>query len=408
MKMALSSARAILGRHALHRNVMKTFDNSQRNVLCLSLNYSTVNIPLNNNIDADSIFDTSEITPNKKKLSKAMKAYLERAKEYDEFIQKEKKEYQIGKRHLANMMGMNPEEFTQEDVQKSIEYLFPSGLFDKKARPIMEEPSKIFPPRKEAEFDESGRPFHSMFYTLRPNFYESLYNMIEELEKLNKLEDEELRKGLLPNAANKMNADASSWVSLTDLQNLFLENVIDKEYENFINAGERLINHPYSENAREFIMKYRVTKALLSDGLMVLPLEYDNQGRPFVTVKDSMRKSSEGVVKVLGNGSGKITINGKDITYFKRIQHREQIIFPLIFTNMQDKVDVEATVWNGGPTGQAGVIRWGISWALRSFVDAELIEKMRLAGLLSRDWRNRERKKPGQEGARRKFTWRKR
>lgn len=37
--MALSSARAILGRHALHRNVMKTFDNSQRNVLCLSLNY---------------------------------------------------------------------------------------------------------------------------------------------------------------------------------------------------------------------------------------------------------------------------------------------------------------------------------------------------------------------------------
>ncbi|KAK0089633.1 hypothetical protein PV325_006343 [Microctonus aethiopoides] len=75
---------------------------------------------------------------------------------------------------------------------------------------------------------------------------------------------------------------------------------------------------------------------------------------------------------------------------------------------MQDKVDVEATVRNGGPTGQAGVIRWGISWALRSFLDSESIEKMRLAGLLSRDRRSRERKKPGQEGARRKFTWKKR
>ncbi|KAK0089636.1 hypothetical protein PV325_006346 [Microctonus aethiopoides] len=324
MKMALSSARVILGRHALHRNVMKTFDNSQRNVLCLSSNYSTVNAPLINNVQADNIFGTSEEAP-KKKLSKAMKAYLERAKEYDEFIQREKKEYQIGKRHLANMMGINPEEFTQEDVKKSIEYLFPSGLFDPKARPIMEEPSKIYPPRKEAEFDESGRPFHSFFYTLRPNLYECLYNMIEELEKLNKLEDEELRKGLLPNAANKINVNTSSWLSQTDLQNLFLEDIIEKEYENFINAGERLINHPYSENAREFIMKYRVTKTAQSGGLIILPLEYDNQGRPFVIAKDSIRKTSEGEVKLLGNGSGKITINGKDITYFKRIQHREQV-----------------------------------------------------------------------------------
>lgn len=45
-----------------------------------------------------------------------MKSYLERAKEHDEFMKTQQLEYQIGKRHLANMMGEDPETFTQEDV----------------------------------------------------------------------------------------------------------------------------------------------------------------------------------------------------------------------------------------------------------------------------------------------------
>jgi small subunit ribosomal protein S9 len=49
-------------------------------------------------------------------VSKAMKAYLERAREHDEFMKQQNVEFQIGKRHLANMMGENPETFTQEDV----------------------------------------------------------------------------------------------------------------------------------------------------------------------------------------------------------------------------------------------------------------------------------------------------
>ncbi|KAJ3635381.1 hypothetical protein MTP99_008294 [Tenebrio molitor] len=75
---------------------------------------------------------------------------------------------------------------------------------------------------------------------------------------------------------------------------------------------------------------------------------------------------------------------------------------------MHDKVDVEAFVEGGGPSGQAGAIRWGIAWGLRSFVSQDTIEKMRLAGLLTRDYRTKERKKPGQEKARKKFTWKKR
>ncbi|RMC06628.1 hypothetical protein DUI87_16066 [Hirundo rustica rustica] len=53
------------------------------------------------------------------------------------FIKKQIEEFNLGKRHLANMMGEDPETFTQEDIDRAIAYLFPSGLFDKQARPVM-------------------------------------------------------------------------------------------------------------------------------------------------------------------------------------------------------------------------------------------------------------------------------
>lgn len=56
---------------------------------------------------------------SKHTLNKAMKAYLERAREHDEFMATKRHEFAIGKRHLANMMGENPETFTQEDIDVS-------------------------------------------------------------------------------------------------------------------------------------------------------------------------------------------------------------------------------------------------------------------------------------------------
>lgn len=52
----------------------------------------------------------------KKEVSKTMKAYLERAREHEEFMKQQNYEYKIGKRHLANMMGEDPETFTQADI----------------------------------------------------------------------------------------------------------------------------------------------------------------------------------------------------------------------------------------------------------------------------------------------------
>lgn len=133
-----------------------------------------------------------------------MKAYLERSREHDEFIRTQEHEYQIGKRHLANMMGEDPENFTQEDVDRAIQYLLPSGLFDPKARPIMKPPAEVFPPRKAAEFDESGRPYHSFFYTGKPNFYQLMFDIVENVNSLNAFEDKMIRKQLQPDPTQKL------------------------------------------------------------------------------------------------------------------------------------------------------------------------------------------------------------
>lgn len=111
----------------------------------------------------------------KEKTSRAMKVYLERAREHEDFMKQQQHEFEIGKRHLANMMGEDPENFSQTQIDQAIEYLFPSGIFDPKARPLMKAPEEIFPKRKAAEFDESGRPHHSMFFTGRPNFFKLLF-----------------------------------------------------------------------------------------------------------------------------------------------------------------------------------------------------------------------------------------
>ena len=79
----------------------------------------------------------------KKKLSMAMKFYLEKKREHDSFIAHERSEFELGKKHLANMMGMEAEAMTQEDIDKAIDYLFPSGLFHPEARPVMKPPEDV-------------------------------------------------------------------------------------------------------------------------------------------------------------------------------------------------------------------------------------------------------------------------
>ncbi|MGH0122126.1 UNVERIFIED_CONTAM: hypothetical protein FKN15_060550 [Acipenser sinensis] len=234
-----------------------------------------------------------------------------------EFIKKQIEEFNIGKRHLANMMGEDPETFTQEGIDRAIAYLFPSGLFEKRARPVMKHPDEIFPKQRAVQWGEDGRPFHFLFCTGKQSYYSLMHDTF----------------------------------------------------------GKFLDIQKYQDRMRSI-------------------------GR---------RKTATATATVRDNGSGNITVNGVDyLLYFPVLQDREQLMFPFQFLDRLGKHDMECKVTGGSRSAQAGAIRLATARALLSFITENEVESMRQAGLLTPDPHVKERQKPGQEGARRKFTWNKR
>ncbi|MCZ7686380.1 MAG: 30S ribosomal protein S9 [Sandaracinaceae bacterium] len=127
-------------------------------------------------------------------------------------------------------------------------------------------------------------------------------------------------------------------------------------------------------------------------------------GRPYGTGK---RKNA--IARVfLKPGDGKVTVNGRELAdYFPRETLRMIVEQPFDVVEAKGKYDVAATVSGGGISCQAEAMRHGISRALLN-VDAELRGPLKRAGFLTRDARKKERKKPGQPGARKKFQYSKR
>ena len=112
------------------------------------------------------------------------------------------------------------------------------------------------------------------------------------------------------------------------------------------------------------------------------------------------RKSSVARVRVYP-GSGKITINGRDIDDYFGLETLKLIVRqPLALTETAEQFDIVCTVAGGGVTGQAGAIRHGLSRALLVF-NPELRPVLKKAGFLTRDPRMKERKKYGLKAARR-------
>ena len=113
------------------------------------------------------------------------------------------------------------------------------------------------------------------------------------------------------------------------------------------------------------------------------------------------RKSSVARVRVYENGTGAITINGRDIDNYFGLETLKLIVRqPLVTTETLGKVDVVVTVTGGGVSGQAGAIRHGVARALLG-LNAEFRPALKAAGFLTRDPRMRERKKYGLKAARR-------
>ena len=112
------------------------------------------------------------------------------------------------------------------------------------------------------------------------------------------------------------------------------------------------------------------------------------------------RKHSVARVRVY-NGTGKITINGRDIDDYFGLETLKLIVRqPMTLTDTLGKFDIVCTVAGGGVTGQAGAIRHGLSIALLVFIP-ELRPTLKAAGMLTRDPRMKERKKYGLKAARR-------
>uniref|UniRef100_A0A8C7PK92 Small ribosomal subunit protein uS9m n=1 Tax=Oncorhynchus mykiss TaxID=8022 RepID=A0A8C7PK92_ONCMY len=293
----------------------------------------------------------------------------------EEFIKKQVEEFNIGKRHLANMMGEDPETFTQGDINRSIAYLFPSGLFDKKAKPLMKHP------------DED-------------TFTKAL--------AVEKHQDRLRGKDLFTQDAKQISLVGSRWLLKEELEELLVETISEHDYARFIQLMERLLSLPYCSVEEDFVQRYRRQLEIQSSKQQVQPLQYDQHGVAYST-GDGRRKTATGTVLLRDSGSGSISINGTNyVHYFPVLQDREQLMFPLHFMGVLGRFDMQCSVSGGGHSSQAGALRLAISRAMLSFLSEGQVETMRQAGLLTPDPRIKERKKPGQEGARRKFTWKKR
>jgi len=110
----------------------------------------------------------------------------------------------------------------------------------------------------------------------------------------------------------------------------------------------------------------------------------------------------------LRRGSGEITVNGKPANdYFHREVHHLTLRQPFVLTEAAEGYDIRAMVKGGGDSSQCAAVRHGISKAMVLF-DDENRAVLKKAGCLTRDPRKKERKKPGQKGARARFQFSKR
>lgn len=126
-----------------------------------------------------------------------------------------------------------------------------------------------------------------------------------------------------------------------------------------------------------------------------------------IIVTTGRRKTATARIRLV-TGTGKLVANGREFDrYFSHDNFSKQAYAPLLTVELRDKVDVTANITGGGVAGQAGAVAHGIARALQK-LNPELRAALKKAGHLKRDPREKERKKAGQPGARKRFQFSKR
>jgi small subunit ribosomal protein S9 len=156
---------------------------------------------------------------------------------------------------------------------------------------MMKPPEEVFPQRKAAEFDETGRPYHSFFYCGKPNFFKLLYDVVELSIECNKFEDRMIRQGKTADPALKIDFTGNQWLSKEHLELHLVETIRQVEYQNFVNSMTRLVDHPYSYRHKEFIDKFSRPMLDSSITLEIPKLQVDSDGRSFITVYGEFLRS---------------------------------------------------------------------------------------------------------------------
>lgn len=381
-----------------------------------------------------------------------------------QMLQREITEYKKGKRWLARMMGADPETFTQEDVNTSIEYLLPSHIFAKDARPKMDHPENMYVELLNAasKVDEEGRPFEAAFYTAQPNYYNVTFEVWEAIEKLDTAEPAKtmevsshcgsplqlvsaseaypstesekwfcdicegtfVKEGQNSyhctscgtfdvcenchqkhNPVVKVNDDTDIfWMTKPQLEKYINEHITDKQYSDVLNRWKRLASHPRASLVQDVLSKFSIPQQRSGSTASVLERVELVAGEARA---EGRRKTATAEVFVR-EGSGQVRVNGKHLNEFFRVDGaQQQVAYPLLVTGDLFSFDVDGYVMGGGYSGQAGALRLAISRAIVG-LHPEKQPLLDAAGLLRQDTRRKERKKPGKARARKKYAWKRR
>ncbi|CAH8623380.1 unnamed protein product [Heterobilharzia americana] len=321
----------------------------------------------------------------------------------------ERREYESGRRYLAQIMGYDPVHFRSEQVRDAIEYLLPSSLYAKRARPTFKEPDLIIPPKKRLQCDMNGRPLSSYFYTTNQNFYKIMNEAVYKLEGIKLQVDRSYfdKISVKPPPKGKSDPTSSNWLSRSELIKMINENVTDMQYENWLVLMNQLSEHPLSYLVEEFLQRFRIHhNDIASD------IEFPKPSLDFATNRKyilafGQKKNSFAEATVYMPGTGNFTVNGKRLLeIFPDLGNREQIMCPLQQTNTVGKVDVFATVSGEGSSSPANALRLALARCLASMLPVDQGKnRLLITGLLTQDNRFAERKQPGQKKARKKPIW---
>lgn len=364
--------------------------------------------------DEELVDSVDQATSNRvEMISQAMKNYLMKSREKQKVLDEKIHEYEVGRRHLARIMGEDPENFNQEKIDNALNYLLPSGLLEERARPKMRPPEEMYPKEKAVQFDKAGRPYHFLYYTAKHNYYDVLHAVANKIEELKKAEVALFASGGQPDYAQNDEFNYTQWESKEIFEQRFLEKLDDEEFKTLTICLNRLVKHPLAYTMKEYINSFRTKLADTITKQHIEPLRYDVDGRPYQIATGKHKWCTATVT--LREGTGKVSIKSpsvqtsvNDILYFTRILHRDQLLYPFKVLDRVNMFDIDVVYDGSGFTAQAIATRLAISKALCSFISSKEVEYLRLAGLLTDDGRRKERKQPGKRNARRKYKFRKR